>query len=580
MYDPNAQLSMPLNNQVSGNMNQMQINSNKVILFFITPKALPPEARRPQQYSFGDDFYNQLSFHASEMSFNPDQIKNHLQNEVFRGSINLVNPSQEAIPLKTDALSNYWTFIMIIDQIGTSSGLGSAIPSPTRTIYTGFCIGEPVNYATRHLHTKMPMNPECRLEVTNYMTIVNLQKMSQYGGYTNQVGTRQSVDLINPMSMQMISPPESRFNLDPENALACVNYYANGTGQNATFSIEEAALSTPGVDNTSVENKTMMPQIIRSNRHHGALLASEVIDASSAKQFNDNRFDTNSAVLASDIDNANEQFMTSLSNRTALIKGMTRNGIDVGKAISLNELVAKYTDGAIERIVVEVNRTSPWETINQLPNSLTNIWNNIISTTLPVLANENQISGISFAYDSYADNGTRFDKGQFHHSHVEFHTVFSPEEQRQRVKSIERDLKQCLFNPIVEQAGEFRVLIHYTSVGECTIHLEIYDLGSQNPTGFSEYCSKLGGLSSPLIGTAEQAQHNSQELSSLILRMGDNFSNTPRIITSPSQMAYPPPEGYTAVDNTPRSVGDRLINFGKNTMGESNGNSSSGLIRF
>ena len=143
----------------------------------------------------------------------------------------------------------------------------------------------------------------------------------------------------------------------------------------------------------------------------------------------------------------------------------------------------------------------------------TNMMSSMISTCMPALLASNGFCFIQMSYDSSKPSNMPGICGCCNVSNAATLYPCSDDAYKFAVINLIRTLERDLFSIIINNCGHFQVNISSSiSYGETLVNLVLHDSQSEQQSGMFSVNSTLSGLCSPVIGDANVATNNQQQL--------------------------------------------------------------------
>lgn len=516
-------------------------------LFLFSPRNIINVCKRPHIYNFNMEFINDLENNIDELGnlgVSGNIVGMSFMNK-YRSSLDAVTPSANGILMQTKYLSDYWTFILQIDndQFRNQNGenvFGGPILT-NRYIYSGFCTDEPYS----KLNGSITPNPRCFLRITHVTSLANENRFRPSGGTVKKMIVSSDVDFIPPVTTMQLN----------NNA----NYYISpqAVNQSCVMSETDSDVFISGNKNLASYNDKPIPSstVFNSPKHHLQTIVNAFMssyDERNAESVVANSMSTDRFGFGSDIN----VFKTNIANK--LNVGYTDDllSIDPSKLYSIAEL--KEIFPMLECIPCSAEKISNNDIVDQQHPSRTNIACSLVSTSLPMFASQAGLCEIAFEYSSYVPNADIISlNGPSDAIKFRNWASWSPEEvsvTKLRLDAVLRMVREQLAPMIRNIGGEFAMCVSCNSAGECDIILNFYDDGPVMNNGIYETPLILGGINSPLIGSYNHLSHNGAHMSTLLTAMASKFDNSFETM----QMNYPVQNQFE--NNIPQNVIDIFSN--------------------
>lgn len=516
--------------QLNGNTAMMNTGiTNDANLFIFSPRTHNQQFKRTYMYNFNADFcMNAMDVLKSTAVVNGLDINQ----AAFMHGDNSANfailPNAQGVPVNLNVFSELWTFLLIIDIVrGTKIptldpmyAISHQSPSDSRYIYFGYCSDEPINPNT-NFGTTPTINTKSLLFITHYSYIATNQMIDSYRSQT-VVNTLADSDIIPPESVRMMhsaNGPAIEYYNKPDKLLSSISFNDNlafGDG-GGTYTVDGS-----GVSHISYFHKPIStPTSLNSPRHHVrdivktlsdgyALTVDEAVaDTSIMQQYDRSYF------LKSVQDTLQSQHQSFADAAAPL----TPTGY-----YTLDQIMYMYPNLKINDCRVPAN--SQWDVVSQEAPTIVNIYSSLISNALPPLLSAQAISQIAFRYSSI-DRGNSFalleKQDAMELMDIATFVPIPPESIQVKFQTLMRYLKQTLFPIILAAGGDFDLMVFTSVSGTNIVSLNFYDYPTlSSPNAFYESYNSLGGIMSPIVGTANEFNHNALNIANLVTSVAPN----------------------------------------------------------
>lgn len=501
------------------------LGSANATLFVFTPRFHPQHIRRSHLYEFTQNFKGHTGELLAEFANHPrtdDLIKGVSQDpDVYQAIL----PSAQVDVINTQALSEHWSFILIVDQ--PNSGIQNS-SLPNRVVVSGYCDSEPV---TMTGGGQMYINERARLASQNF---VNVSKYTSYGIDRSKqcLHTIDSDDLVNGATLSMLHTDQSgvavhEYSLDPSSVMNSVSIdrsydypryddvqFVEPTTSSSGFTIGALPLS-------SEEKSVFIPTALKHPRYHLQQILDGMGTAVSSDKYGYNETyglkDFGTDYLANLASNSSSH-MASRTPTAANIPNITQ-------AFTMSELLKFYPNLHIEIM------HQPFDPQYELDAQLTNISKKNISTALvsdaiTAIMASFAIADVQFRYNSwtmpqYNDGRLQTERGVFQLFGISLLAQMSESYIDGVWYHFQNHLRNYLFPIIKQQNGEFDLTVHASLCGVTLVSLHYLD-EVNTFTGLAETDNLLGGLNSPVVGTFDSLQNNATHLVDLLSDTGAN----------------------------------------------------------
>lgn len=507
------------------------IQHNTVTLWIISPTNIPTQCHRPFVYNFDNTFKD----HVTEAIVKTYRGGNPYQESMLYGSqaaAMAVMPNVVGADINMQPFSNLWKFLLLCDIsrganlpiIGATPGVlnrGAANSAfDKRVIYTGFCTDEPINPVS-HGHG-ITLNPMCTLMITHH-TVINQRDMMGASGNIQQVNTMLDIDLVPSQIIPMLNNGQ-QYLMTPstlnDSILADVNGKPGGVSP-------ESSLITPAIDNLPVMGQ------LNSPRHHMQEVVYGINNATQMTAVTQ----TGGNMLSSGADygmtlmGGDSVFTSNVAasyNASAMVS-QGHGPIDPNKPVTLGTLSRAYPDMKV--VDCRVPQSSQWDASPQGGQNVVNIASSMLSTSIPVMLAQHGLSQVAFRYCSRVP-GTVMpgsDRGIYEVMSVASFTAMSAEMLRLKFTGFMQYLQMTVFPTVLQMGGDFDLTVYTSVSGTSLLNLFYFDLPSLTaPNAFYEVPNSLGGVLSPMVGSAAEHAHNTMQMVNLIdsfAPVSDNLPN-------------------------------------------------------
>lgn len=463
------------------------------ILFLFSHKYIPDQWRRPHIYNFDGEFKTDLQNTISESLRKPGLA---LANAAMPHSVaarHAVLPAPQGQHVGLSRLSDYWTFMLVVDKGRDGGPFGTRSAIPSRMFYSGWIANED---AATKMGARWAINPQAVLSITHHSGFAEVASLGMNGG-SSRVQNTADFDYAAPDVISNIETDGAKlYDMRFESVISKVAADPLGAGlqvapapiDHDTGAIETSAeLKSPTFHLRSVVGT--LTESIKHNR----------IDPNAA----DTPFGAVDVVLESAVGLAR-------SHRNCVTRG-----IDPSKVYTIDELMRLYGAGFDWQVIVP--EFDPRYTLAD-SGAVTrrNVFTSMISSSIPNLLSMFGIADVSFRYSSYAQDQqqglfvTNEHRGMFYLLNMGM-LYQTTEAEKQHAWAVFCDyLRDTVFNVIRAECGEFDLMCHSSLLGSTLIDLNLLDELPEQ--GLVETNNLLGGLNSPLIGTQAEFQANAEQI--------------------------------------------------------------------
>lgn len=515
---PNNMYQIPTQeNQAIGFMQGSMYSSKRASLYLFTPKNLSDQYRRPHVYKFDFGFIDGLQ---NTIEDNRQRNVNVNMSSYMVGNQNAltaVMPNMHGIPIQTDTLRSVWTFILVVDN-DKDPTIDLLVKINSRAIYSGYCSDEPISVGHNGM-TPAP-NLNCFFIVT-HRNFINSQFGLNMTGVVTPTYTTANVDVLPADHILATSAVPEIYNLTPKAINRAISNNIDGT-VTAVVGNHGLLQRRYGEDNPVVCAEFASP------RHHMHSIANQVQKAViNSHPLIDNNEDAMFIAGGgmSLTENAFETFINA-DTPTTMFDSLNSN-----QPFSFQDLLRKYPDLNIVDCRAPVN--TPWQNDvgSQASPTIMNVANSMLSSTVPYLLSELQLSDVSFRYASYMTDGVSPERGIDTCFSVASLVPLTDAVKYQKYKNLIERLRVLVFPMMEQMNGAFDLMMVCSLAGPSVIDLHFMD--SRNSyNGFYETNNLFGGFNTPLVGNRDIYENNINEFgklkSAIIEAVPTYMNNTPR----------------------------------------------------
>lgn len=529
MFQFNNNVLPNISNQASQTLaNTYNTDDQRAMLIIFSPRTIVNTCKRPVKYNFDYNFIENIKDNADNIINSVGgydlQAAGYMNN--YDSSLYAVGVDAQGVMMNNSNFSDYYTWLLIIDNESISSGNVYSGPKlSNRYIYSGFCNFEPYSSIDG---LKVTINPQCVLTITHSTTMA-IQKRYSALGDTSKMRITGDVDYILPdVSMQLNN------NLD---YLLTPDAVQSGVAKNDSTSFY-ADMSKMLVAQGS--HPIPVPAFLNSPKHHLCSIVGAInrtLDEITTDNFGSGAMrNSNNSRVYGDTSVFRSSFNTNLNVRPADIF----LGLDCSRPYTILELQARYP--MLQIIPSHADKISTSNLADQGVYTRANIASSILVAAVPSIAADNGLCEIGLLYKSYKSNNNMFITNMMDDSNDEIEikncAPFSQEDigiTKMRVKAFLAALKNQVFPIIKSIGGDFDLSLSCNAASECDVLLFFMD-DRNGTTGIYESPLLLGGLNSPLIGPTNIYENNGQNLGAVLVAMSEMTSNLPG---SPFNVQYP-----------------------------------------
>ena len=494
-----------MNNQGMGNFELPQPKfvggTNKQILIVYSPKTISQQVVRPLVYNFTpaavDGINNSIDVmqNSGKMGIVTDAMSN------------AILPDSTGVAINTTALSERWTFTVIITNGGDMAG-GLYIPQ-SNTYACGYFTDVPFTDAVLNANVDLTPN-EANPNAMMVVTTTSCHSGNLMTGMHGMNNVRQSVshvDVISPSAnslygqdMCIITPKtaaESEVNKTTRLSNDNVVDVSGVVDSNTINSVKNQGT------NVTVSNTLKLPTTHMSN----------ILEA----------FDTG-VVLSEDdtmmsfgISGGNQPFTNTFEDHTkGALMGpeevqLSGGQIDPATPVSVTEFVRAHPAVTLQCVYYTPKHMDICDQdIIHVETQMSSLATHVVTT----LCVENEVSELNLYYSSYDANAglASISKGVYNLTVL---NTINPNGQPAIIgKKLCRLLEHHLFDILQRANGEFEIQIVFTMGGDCFIDLRYLDFSHID--GYTETPTMYGGSISTALGTKDNLNNNAVQFTSLM----------------------------------------------------------------
>jgi len=481
------------------------ISSGNCALFLFTPRDINPHHKRPLTYnmnnhlieSITENVFNNPASHSVQTILNtsPDIQKS------------IVPVSQGGFNVATDTYSENWMFVLIVDE-GGMTPIGLTNKLLTRTILIGICAQEPISHSGMMSMTpEQFINPHCNLVVTKRF---QMSKIPTEGAHGRQYRIKATHD-DNIVQFDPNIWETNRIHPDQSSFFTMMPGEVQGV---ASMSDDGFTSFVKYEDSLNVKGSARINAHLESPKQH----MKEILNTFETGFMNTNfsnqigTFGDGQTVE----DTSFESYVKSAFEESRVLNDASNN-------IAIQDITAAHlTLGMVmmnyhpKVFPITTPRHSNADIIPQHVTSIGNVFSSLVCAVLPTYLNAVCLSAVSFMYNSVHD--------AFNVLHVESVINISQQELQFKWNALTLLLKKELFPVLYGNGGPFdmQVMCSVNSTTDVILNFLDYDM---IPIGaIYQENAVLGGIVSPLIGTADHLKYNSVQINNLIRNVGAHVS--------------------------------------------------------
>lgn len=477
--------------------------NNQVVLFLFSPKYVPNFARRPLQYRFSDQFVGDLMDAALQESVGARQPGASFMKD-YSSSSSAVLPRTTANEVDLRQFSQYWTFVLIVDnkQLETCFNTRSAVAS--RLIYTGWVMGEPAG----HGHTgNVVINNNAILNITSFVKLAQNSNCFGPAGASTVVTTNDNRLLADPVLLQRTETDgQTLYNLSP---IHLANSVQNYDGHN--YNVSTILHQTPMAATFNNSELTVpISSCLGNPYYHISHLVEGLAGAIASERLNR---DEDSIYAWNRVDSGNILHAASSAWRDPALVAF--EAPDPQKAHTIGELDLKYPYMNVQ--VMWQPHDPTHELSDPMAPTRRNVFTSVVASSLPYLLNELGIIDVSFRYDSFDPNSalaSTENQGIWVLTNIALsYSSDIGAVNAAWMKLLER-MKWSIFRILKDNNGDFTLNVHCSPMGSTLVDLHFLD-DRDHDHGFTDINGALGGINAVTVGTQADATANASQLSSI-----------------------------------------------------------------
>ena len=499
---------------VSPTVNFGNLGRSHAVLYLFQKAELPAHYRRSYKYNLNGEFTKELE---SKMDSKLNKLNgggwNHLDDCMYdsvRANV-AVMPTSNAIAINTNNFSQSWSFILLIQ--GSEGAVPFAVVPAisTNELYSGFLIDEPYSQYTLSLpgsNLSTAYNPNCRLQITHYTKFSAGNSLDASGYNTGANTVTGDYDVVTTDAVQQVTPASTTLcDLQPGKLIANTRVDA----QYNTFQSPDDFKPLMCGDSRQI----YVPSKYNDPRQHIGQLVDAMVQfrtgLAPTEQYLGMQQYPGEVVTAADV-----MIQTASNTLLSEFNPSGRTALDPAIPISLAELDRKYPDMNV--LVIDRPYGLQYNAIDTRYQNKTNVLSSIITSAMPALLIDAGLSSIGFNYCSWQPDAM----GHLGICNITNFSTFYPVTDTAAQYKINQFKWLFVHNivPIITStAGDFYLLCNTSISGSTILDFRLKEYGNENQGGLISVDNRLGGFSSPLVGTADVARDNARQLASVITNM-------------------------------------------------------------
>ena len=492
---------------VMPNMNQTQTtsfftnvaqNGPSATLFIFSPRFIPNQHRRPFDYRFSDGVKTAIA----------DTVDRRMRGGSYstadtfllnipdaRGAI---LPSTIGTPINLQAFSEFWSFLLVVDNDNGLTPAGFQMVLPTRVIYAGWFVNEPVTQ--KNLSQSYVLNDGAVLVVA-HQTILSLKQVMGPSGYQG-VDVISDYDFAPTTPLQAINPEgENVYDLNPTEVVKASTTSPDLEGTIGTWSTPVAAKA----------KSLTIPTELQDPTRHLSHLVSQAVETPILTMNGMSGMDSVDAFMGGQVTLSTFGALLGQATPTVLTK------INCNQPISLGEVQQIYPQ--LNYQVIKIPTMPSYELTDTAAPTASNVFSSLLYSAMPGILAQYGLAEIAFRYNSFARQsgglGSIGDKrGVYELQNIAPLYQCNQNELQAKWITMQTYLDVAVFPIIKTTAGEFDLMVHCSIGGVSLIHLNLLDHAPAH--GFVENNNLLGGISTVTVGSDRDVTNNSAQLVSMI----------------------------------------------------------------
>lgn len=476
------------------NRQVIQRTQGKATLFLFTPRNRPDQWRRPYLYQFGGEMKMAVDETINRaLRGTANGMTTMMLNQPIARSAILPNAQGQLVTVSN--LNDYWTFILIIDNDNGVNPLGMATSTPTRMLYSGWIMGEPVTKRNMTVDS-WAHNPSAQLITTHHTTLCVHECIGPTQTYS-QINTTGDFDYYDGNMMQQLTPTQEQlYDLQPSKIA------------NNICDVEPNMFTVAPAPIKSNRTTTEISTDINRPTHHLQKVIGGLIDS---VKLSDQANQMGSVDALSGGDVMMRSFELTLGGGTS---NVVLNGLRPNQPFSMQDLDDRYGTSLMVQ-VCETPKDATYELSDGQRPSARNVFTSVISSSLPSMLAQYGLADCAFRYNSAMRPNELFpDPNKQGVMEVyNFSSLYGATDQALRLawENFERELRMCLFPIIRSNAGEFDLTAWCSIAGCSLVNLNLLD-DMTVESGMQENSNLLGGMNTPFLGINGEFQRNAGEL--------------------------------------------------------------------
>lgn len=487
------------------------------MLYLFQKTEIPTQYRRSYEYNFDGNFTKELSAKMDTKLSTLNGGGWNRMDDCMYGSqyaTTAVMPSANSMELNTNDFCMRWSFVLLVKSSDGATPFAAIPVVSTNEIYSGFLIDDPYSAYTLAMPTANldhSYNPNCRLQITHFTKFASDNSVDAGGYNAGSHTVTGDYDVVSPSSSQQIVPETVALrSLQPGTLL-----------ENAH--IDEQYHSYVSPDSfapllTNNDTPLYVPSRYNDPRQHVGQLVDAMVQFKKNETPPADYMFGGPRLPGEEVSAADVMLSTTKTLLDSEFHVSGRSALDPSVPVSLSELDKIFPDMRV--VVFDQPAGLQYTAVNTGAPTRTNILSAVITSALPALLTDSGLSSIGFHYNSWQQD----EMGHLGLWYLEGISTLYPATDEIKIQKF--NSFKWLFNnniaPIItSSAGDF-YLECWTSLGGTTIvklKLKNFTTGNEPLGGYVSVDNRLGGLSSPLVGSYNSAFNNATQLKSVITNL-------------------------------------------------------------
>ena len=462
----------------------------KASLFLMSRRIIPDQFRRPLMYQFGGEFRMALQENMEKAQRPGYNSLSSLMVE-DRAAKAAIMPTTQGQHVNLNFFSEQWTYVLVCDNDNGLSPLGTISAIPSRMLYSGWVVDEPV--AKANMSAQYVPNPAAVFQTTHHTTLTVQQSLTQDGAF-NRTETTGDYDYLAPMVQQLQADGKQLFDLMPDRVV-------NGIIEDP---VNPFSFQTAHAPIVAQQKSLEIPTELNAPAFHLQKVVGGMADMVRHLQ----------SPSQNDLAIGNDVAMSVLATTLHPGHNQVLNDLDPGAPFTFGELIQKYGD-ALEIVVCQQPSDLQYDLVSASAPSKRNVLSSIVSSSIPPLLAQFGLAEVAFRFNSTIPavgglGSTNGERGVFKLLNLATLYAGSDIEMSTAWDNMQRYLRMTLFPIIKANGGEFDLYLHCSLAGVSLVNLQLLDEIQER--GLLETNNLLGGLNTPVIGGQLELQTNAGQL--------------------------------------------------------------------